>query len=98
VRVAPPTSLDELVRLLAGARLVIGGDTGPMHLAASLGVATLGVYTATDWRRNGPLGPRVAIASGIPADSAGSVSSPHATPSCEVTADEIVEMALKLLD
>jgi heptosyltransferase-1 len=98
VRVAPPTSLDELVRLLAGARLVIGGDTGPVHLAASLGVATLGVYTATDWRRNGPLGPRVEIASGIPADSAGSVSSPHATPFCEVTADEIVELALKLLD
>jgi heptosyltransferase-1 len=97
VRVAPPTSLDELVTLLAGARLVIGGDTGPVHLAASLGVATLGVFTVTDWRRNGPLGPRVEVVSGIPADSAGSASSPHATPSCVVTAAEIVELALKLL-
>ncbi len=97
VSVAPPTSLHELVGLLARAQLVIGGDTGPVHLAGSLGVPTLGVFTVTDWRRNGPLGPKVAVASGIPADATASVSSPHATPACTVTADDIVEQAVKLL-
>jgi hypothetical protein len=97
VSVAPPTSLHELVGLLARAQLVIGGDTGPVHLAGSLGVPTLGVFTVPDWRRNGPLGPKVAVASGIPADATASVSSPHAAPACTVTADDIVEQAVKLL-
>jgi len=57
---APPTTILELAHLCAGASLVVGGDTGPIHLAASLGVATLAVFVATDWRRNGPLGDRAA--------------------------------------
>ena len=97
VQPAPPTDLDQLVTLLAGARVVIGGDTGPVHLAASLGVPTVGVYTVTDWRRNGPLGPRVRVASGISDGSAASPSSPRATPARVVTADRIVELALELV-
>ncbi len=61
VRVAPPTGLLELARLLAGATVVVGGDTGPTHIAASLGVPTLAIFTATDWRRNAPLGARVDV-------------------------------------
>jgi lipopolysaccharide heptosyltransferase I len=53
---APPTTIVELAYLLHGASLVVGGDTGPTHLAASLGSPTLGVFVATDWRRNGPMG------------------------------------------
>ena len=97
VAVAPPTDLDQLVEVLANARLVIGGDTGPVHLAASLGVPTVGVFTVTDWRRNGPLGPRVEVVSGISPDAVVSASSPDATPSRAITADDIVERALKLL-
>ncbi len=62
--VAPPTSLEELTVLLGGASVVVGADTGPVHLAASLGTPTLGVFLTTDWRRNGPLGPRTAVLSG----------------------------------
>jgi heptosyltransferase-1 len=97
VHLAPPTNLDQLVTLLAGALLVIGGDTGPVHLAASLGVPTLGVYTVTDWQRNGPLGPRVSVASGISDGSTGTASSPRATPSRAVTAHQIVALARELL-
>ncbi len=61
MRVAPPTGLLELARLLAGATVVVGGDTGPTHIAASLGVPTLAIFTATDWRRNAPLGARVDV-------------------------------------
>jgi len=61
---APPTDLAGLVQVLAGARAVVGGDTGPVHLAASFGVPVLAVFTTTDWRRNGPLGPRVEVVSG----------------------------------
>ena len=53
---APPTSLPELARLLAGCRAVVGGDTGPIHLAASLGVPTVAVFLTSDAGRNGPRG------------------------------------------
>ncbi|MGH9458905.1 MAG: lipopolysaccharide heptosyltransferase I [Thermoanaerobaculia bacterium] len=53
---APSTDLRELAFLLARARLVIGGDTGPLHLAAALGTRVLGLYGPTDPRRNGPWG------------------------------------------
>ena len=54
--VAPETNLRELAFLLANASLVIGGDTGPLHLAAALGTPLIGLYGPTDPRRNGPYG------------------------------------------
>ncbi|MGZ7078638.1 MAG: lipopolysaccharide heptosyltransferase I [Thermoanaerobaculia bacterium] len=53
---APPTNLRELTTILGNASLVIGGDTGPLHLAAALGVPVVGLYGPTDPRRNGPYG------------------------------------------
>lgn len=55
-RVAPPTNLRELAWLLRQARVVIGGDTGPLHLADALGTKVIGLYGPTDPRRNGPHG------------------------------------------
>jgi heptosyltransferase-1 len=53
---APPTSIPELARLLASCRAAVGGDTGPIHLAASLGTPTVAVFLNTDPERNGPRG------------------------------------------
>lgn len=61
VRVLPPTSFTEVVGLAAEAHLFIGGDTGPTHFAAALGVPTVALYGASDPARNGPWGPRVTI-------------------------------------
>src|SRR5439155_1211039 len=55
-RVAPPTTLQELARLMRDAALVIGGDTGPLHLAAALGTPVIGLYGPTNPARNGPYG------------------------------------------
>ena len=46
--VAPLLSLGDLAGLFAGARAVVGVDTGLAHLAAALGVPTVGVYCGTD--------------------------------------------------
>ena len=46
--VPPRLSLNEAAALLGGAWAAIGVDTGLAHLAAALGVPTVGVYTATD--------------------------------------------------
>ena len=49
-----------MIALFRRASLVVGGDTGPVHVAAVLGVPTVGLYGPTSARRNGPYGPRVA--------------------------------------
>jgi heptosyltransferase I len=46
--VPPALTLDALSALFAGAQGVAGVDTGLTHLAAALGVPTLGIYCATD--------------------------------------------------
>jgi heptosyltransferase-1 len=51
--VSPP--IPELAALLAGARLVVGADTGPVHLAAALGTRVVALFGPTDPARNGPL-------------------------------------------
>ena len=53
-RMAPATNLRELAWLLQKAEVVIGGDTGPLHLADALGAKVVGLYGPTDPRRNGP--------------------------------------------
>jgi heptosyltransferase-1 len=49
-------TLDQLIALTRRATLVIGGDTGPLHLACALGKPVVGIYGPTDPKRNGPYG------------------------------------------
>lgn len=53
--------MGQLIALLGRARLVISGDTGPLHLAAALGTPVVGLYGPTDPVRNGPYGPRAVV-------------------------------------
>ena len=54
IDLAGKTSLAELVGVLRGARFVVSMDSGPMHLAAAIGVPLLGVHTWSDPRLVGP--------------------------------------------
>jgi heptosyltransferase I len=53
--VALTFDIHELAALLSEARLVVAGDTGPLHLAAALGTRVVGLFGSTDPERNGPL-------------------------------------------
>ena len=53
---ASANSLPSLIALLAGSRLVLGGDTGPLHLAHALAVPTVFVHGPTDPVASGPYG------------------------------------------
>lgn len=48
------SSLSELMALARRSSLFVGGDTGPMHMAALLGVKTVALFGPTDPARNGP--------------------------------------------
>ena len=51
---APSTTIADLVELCRAAALVIGGDTGPLQLAAAVGTPVVGVFGPTNPARNGP--------------------------------------------
>jgi len=55
---APRTTLKELAYLLARCTLYVGNDSGPMHLAAAMGCAVVGLFGPTDPRRVAPWTPR----------------------------------------
>lgn len=51
------TGLADLIGLFSLSKLVIGGDTGPLHLAAAVTKpGVLGIYGSTPIGRNGPFG------------------------------------------
>lgn len=56
LNLAGKTDLKGLVALLEGASLVVANDSGPMHIAAALGVPLVAVYGPTNPVRTGPFG------------------------------------------
>lgn len=60
-RVIDRYSLSGLTALLKRVDLVVGGDTGPVHIAAAVGTPTVSLYRSSDGRRSGPRGPQHAV-------------------------------------
>ena len=54
-------TLPQLIALTQRVSLVIGGVTGPLHLACALGKPVVGIYGPTDPARNGPFGTRFRV-------------------------------------
>ena len=64
VSVAGETDLETLLGVLAGARLFVSSNTGPMHLAAAVGTPTLSLFSplrSGSPKRWGPRGERAAV-------------------------------------
>lgn len=60
--VPPRHPINDVAALLAAARLVVGVDTGLVHLGAALGVPTVAIFRGSDPILTGPVGPgRIAI-------------------------------------
>ena len=54
---ARPVSIKEMGGILERCRLFIGNDSGPMHIAAALGVPTVGIFGPGSPERTAPLAP-----------------------------------------
>ena len=72
-------------RLLAQCDLVIGGDTGPMHLAAAIGAKLVAIYGPTSLQRTGPIS-HGAMAALTPPD--GLECWPCELPECPYTGEQ----------
>ena len=54
---APPTNLRQLAALLSLSQMYLGGDTGPMHIAAALNTPCVALFGPTRSVDSGPYGP-----------------------------------------
>ena len=58
---AGETNIGELIALLSLCDGFAGNDSGAMHLAAALGIPTVGIFGSTNPLRTGPTGPKAAF-------------------------------------
>jgi len=92
-----PCSVSQLIALTRRAGLFVGGDTGPMHLAAALGVPIVALFGPTRPERNGPYGTgSVVLRSPDSADNSSHDDAPDAALQ-SITADEVIAAADSLL-
>jgi heptosyltransferase I len=91
-------TLGELIALTRRARLFIGGDTGPMHLAAALQVPVVAIFGPTDPARNGPYGTRsIVLRNAASHTSLSHVSTPD-PGLVKITAEEVIAAVRRLLE
>src|SRR5260370_13182448 len=69
-------SLGKPMALLRNAVCIVGGDTGPLHLAVALGTPAVAIFGPTDPARNGPYRMRERSTNVSPIDIV--LRSPHA--------------------
>lgn len=90
-------SVSELIELTRRARVFIGGDTGPMHLAAALKIPVVGIFGPTNPVRNGPFGTRsIVLRSPISMTDHTRYKTPE-QGLLEISASEVVAATRKLL-
>jgi heptosyltransferase-1 len=90
-------TLGQLLALTRRARIFIGGDTGPLHLAAALGIPTVALFGPTDPVRTGPFSAQ-AITLRHPASK--TTWSHHRAPDegmLQISEDEVIGAARHLL-
>lgn len=90
-------SLTELIALTRCAKLFIGGDTGPLHLAAALRVPVVAIFGPTDPARNGPYGTRSVV---LRSPASLTTHTRHSQPEqglLEITAESVTAAACSLL-
>jgi heptosyltransferase-1 len=90
-------SVSELIALTRRAQLFLGGDTGPMHLAAALGVPVVTIFGPTDPARNGPFGGRNVVLRSPASQTSYAHRSETDPGMLAITTDEVVAAARRLL-
>src|SRR5205823_4328751 len=91
-------SVGELIALTRRARLFVGGDTGPMHLASALQIPVLAIFGPTDPARNGPYGTKNIVLRNAASKTSLSHTSEPDIGLLKITPDEVIAAARRLLE
>lgn len=87
----------ELINVIRGARLFIGGDTGPMHLAAALKIPVVAIFGPTDPARTGPFGTRSLVLRSPRSRTTLSHQKAPDSAMLEISAEDVAKAAQQLL-
>ena len=87
----------ELIKVIRDARLFIGGDTGPMHLAAALKIPVVAIFGPTDPARTGPFGTHSLVLRSPRSRTTLSHQMSPDSAMLEISAEDVMEAALQLL-
>jgi lipopolysaccharide heptosyltransferase I len=88
----------ELIPLLSRARLLVGGDTGPFHLACALGTPTVGIFGPTSPARNGPWsGEDEAVVRILPCSFCNGRTCPTSNECMDIGIDEVFQAVRRRL-
>ncbi|MEN8148789.1 MAG: glycosyltransferase family 9 protein [Planctomycetota bacterium] len=92
-------SLKTLARLIERSALFVAGDTGALHLAAYLGVPTVGLFGPKDPKIYAPRGPRTAVV-WLGHDCSGCPKRSCPDPVCmtEITPDHVLSAVREVLE
>lgn len=90
-------SLTQLIALTRRASLFIGGDTGPMHLAAALDVPVVALFGPTNPARNGPFSTRSLVLRSPVSPTTHTRNPGPDAGLLEITSDAVIAAAHKLL-
>ncbi len=90
-------SIGQLIACTRRASLFIGGDTGPLHLAAALQIPVVGIYGPTDPARNGPYGTRARVLRHPRSQRDHSRRSEPEAGLLTISVDDVLEAARQLL-
>jgi heptosyltransferase-1 len=91
------SSISELIAITRRAALVIGGDSGPVHLASALDRPVVGIFGPTDPARNGPFGGKFRV---LRHPESRRDHTRHAAPEAgllTITPDAVLDAAMELL-
>jgi heptosyltransferase-1 len=91
-------SISELIALTRCARMFIGGDTGPLHLAAALGVPVVAIFGPTDPARNGPYGTKNIVLRNAASRNALSHTSDPDPGLLQITSEQVISAVHQLLE
>jgi heptosyltransferase I len=89
--------IGQLIALTRRARLFLGGDTGPLHLAAALGIPVVGLFGPTDPARTGPFGTKAAALRHPESETTFSHNKEPEEGLLKISAEETIRAARQLL-
>jgi len=88
----------QLIPLFRRARLIIGGDTGPFHLACALGTPVVGIFGPTSPDRNGPWnGAGEAVVKRLPCSFCGGRKCSTQIKCMDIPVDDVFESIARCL-